>query len=83
MDQHTQGRGDSSTSSSKLIFDKEKVFKSLINLQDTIERISFFFQQPQSQPQPFQFIQPQNNNNVISQTVEDDEFDDFVGPSTD
>merc|ERR1712223_928231 len=30
-------------------------------------------------PQPFQFVQPQNNN-VISQNVEDDEFDDFVDP---
>ena len=41
--------------------------------------------QPQSQPQPFQFVQPQiqpQNNNFISQNVEDDEFDDFVGPSS-
>ena len=37
-----------------------------------------FQQQAQSQPQPFQFVQPQNN----SQNVEEDEFDEFVGPNT-
>ena len=40
--------------------------------------IGTFQQQTQSQPQPFQFVQPQNN----SQNVEEDEFDEFVGPST-
>ena len=40
--------------------------------------IGTFQQQAQSQPQPFQFVQPQNN----SQNVEEDEFDEFVGPST-
>ena len=40
--------------------------------------IGTFQQQAQSQPQPFQFVQPQNN----SQNVEEDEFDEFVGPNT-